>query len=585
MKIFKGKSVYEDIAIGKIKILDTAPKVVEKIIVEDADSEIDRFSRAKDKCLFELRDLYEKALKELGEENAAIFEVHQMMLMDEDYNDAITKLILEDKVNAEYAVSEVSKSFAKMFSDMEDEYMRERVADIRDVSNRLINILMGGDKEKIEADKNIKEKTNEILKDDIFLKHNADIENAHDILGESGFIILAKDLSPSETVQLEKDKIVAFVTFEGSTNSHTAILARTMGIPALVKTEIYRDDNADTSGVKDILIDDDLNGKLAIVDGQGGLMYIDPDEETIMRLQNKKNYYVREKEELSKLVGKETVTLDNKRLMLYANIGNLRDLELVLENDAEGIGLFRSEFLYLEKEDYPTEEEQFVVYKKVAETMKGKNVIIRTLDIGADKKCDYFNLKPEVNPALGYRAIRICLSQTEVFKTQLRALLRASVYGNISIMYPMITNVWEIIRIKEIFEEVKNELKDNGISYKEPKQGIMIETPAAVMISDLLAREVDFFSIGTNDLTQYTLAVDRENESIDEYYDAHHEAILRMIKQVIDNGHKEGIWVGICGELASDKTLTKEFLRMGIDELSVAPTAILPIRKIVRETK
>lgn len=484
--------------------------------------------------------LYDKALKEVGETNAAIFEIHQMMLDDDDFNDSIVSIISTQGVNAEYAVATTGENFSQMFLDMDDDYMRGRAADVKDISERLVRIMTG--------------------------------QSGGSETGDAPSIIAATDLAPSETVSLDKDKVLSFVTLQGSTNSHTAILARTMGIPALVGTDIGE------------LTLEELDGKPAIVDGAAGKLYVDPDEDTLKEFEKRQQREQETRKLYEALKGKENITLDGRKIMVYANIGNSKDLALVMKNDAGGIGLFRSEFIFLERNDFPTEEEQFQIYKTVAETMAGKRVIIRTLDIGADKQCDYFGMEHEENPAMGVRAIRICLTRPEIFKTQLRALFRASFFGNISIMYPMITSLSEISRIKELVEEVKKELDEEGISYKEVEQGIMIETPAAVMISDLLAKEVDFFSIGTNDLTQYTLAIDRQNEKLDEFYDAHHPAVLRMIQMVIDNAHRAGIWAGICGELGADLSLTKTFLAMGVDELSVSPARILPIRKIILET-
>ena len=538
MNIYEGKSVFNGVAIGKIRVYKKGEQQVKRVKVEDAEAEITRFEGAKLKALEELAGLYEKALREVGEANAAIFEVHQMMLEDDDYNDSIENMIRTQGINAEYAVASTADNFAQMFAAMDDDYMRERAADVRDISERVLTILNGAD--------------------------------GGGTVTEEPSIIVADDLAPSETVQLDKDMVLSFVTVHGSLNSHTAILARTMAIPALVGTPLPLDGTVD--------------GRLGIVDGAEGKIYIDPDEETLSRMKERQRQETERKELLQTLKGRENVTLDGKKVMLYANIGNIKDLATVLQNDAGGIGLFRSEFIYLEKEDYPTEEEQFQIYKQVAETMAGKRVIIRTLDIGADKQCDYFQMEHEENPALGYRAIRICLTRPEVFKTQLRALFRASAYGKIAIMYPMITSVREVKRIREIAALVKAELTDQGIEFGEPEQGIMIETPAAALISDELAKEVDFFSIGTNDLTQYTLAIDRQNTKLDEFYDAHHPAILRMISMVVENAHKAGIWAGICGELGADQSLTREFLAMGVDELSVSPGSILPIRKIVLET-
>ena len=486
----------------------------------------------------QLKELYNKALNEVGEENAAVFEVHQMMLEDDDFVESVENIIETQEVNAEYAVAVTGDNFSQMFASMDDDYMRGRAADVKDISERLITVLNGG--------------------------------AAGGIQSEEPVIVLADDLAPSETVQMDKDKVLSFVTVHGSVNSHTAILARTMGIPALIGTDIPMDETVD--------------GKMAVVDGAGGCIYVEPDEDTMARMNGRKQQEEEQKELLLSLKGRENVTRDGQKVMLYANIGNIRDLATVLQNDAGGIGLFRSEFIYLESEDFPSEEEQFQIYRKVAETMAGKRVIIRTLDIGADKKCDYFDMEEEENPALGCRAIRICLTRPEIFKTQLRALLRASAYGNIAIMYPMITSLWEIRKIGEIVEQVKEELTAQGIGYGDPLQGVMIETPASVMISGELAKEVDFFSIGTNDLTQYTLAIDRQNPKLDDFYDSHHPAVLEMIRMVAENAHKAGIWAGICGELGADMELTKEFLAMGIDELSVSPGSILPIRKIILET-
>lgn len=538
MNIYEGKSVFNGVAIGKIRVYKKGEQQVKRVKVEDAEAEITRFEEAKLKALEQLAGLYEKALREVGEANAAIFEVHQMMLEDDDYNDSIENMIRTQGINAEYAVASTADNFAQMFSAMDDDYMRERAADVKDISERVLSILNGAGSESA--------------------------------VSEEPAIIVAEDLAPSETVQLDKDMVLSFVTVRGSLNSHTAILARTMALPALVGTPLPLDDTVD--------------GKLGIVDGSEGKIYVDPDEETLKRMKRRKEEEAERKELLQTLKGRENVTLDGKKVMLYANIGNIKDLATVLQNDAGGIGLFRSEFIYLEKDDYPTEEEQFQIYKQAAETMAGKRVIIRTLDIGADKQCDYFQMEHEENPALGYRAIRICLTRPEVFKTQLRALYRASAYGKIAIMYPMITSVLEVKRIQEMAALVRAELTEQGIEFGEPEQGIMIETPAAAIISDELAKEVDFFSIGTNDLTQYTLAIDRQNTKLDEFYDAHHPAVLRMIAMVVENAHKAGIWAGICGELGADQTLTREFLAMGVDELSVSPGSILPIRRIVLET-
>ena len=538
MKVYEGKSVYNGIAIGRIRLFSKDERQVKRVRVNDTDAELARYEEARKKSIEELAALYDKALKEVGEANAAIFEVHQMMLEDDDYNDSVKNIITSQGVNAEYAVAATGDNFSKMFASMDDDYMRERAADVKDISERVINVLSGS--------------------------------SSSDLTNDEPVIIVADDLAPSETVQLDKDKVLAFVTVHGSTNSHTAILARTMGIPALVNTPVD--------------LDDDIDGCLAIVDGTKGAVYIDPGETMLEVMRENKARDDEQKKLLASLKGRENITIDGQKIKLYANIGNIKDLAKVIRNDAGGIGLFRSEFIYLESKDFPTEEEQFMIYKQVAETMAGKKVIIRTLDIGADKQCDYFNLKHEDNPAMGCRAIRICLTRPEIFKVQLRALFRASAYGNIAIMYPMITSLWEIDRIKEIVDEVRKELDEQGINYGNPEQGIMIETPAAVMMSYELASKVDFFSIGTNDLTQYTLAIDRQNTDLDMFYDAHHPAVLKMIAMVVDNAHKAGIWAGICGELGADRTLTKEFLAMGVDELSVSPASILPIRKTILET-
>lgn len=538
MQIFEGKSVFGGIAMGKIRVYKKDAQQVKRVKVADEEAEIARYVQARDTAMQQLQQLYEKALQEIGETNAAIFEVHQMMLEDDDYNESVENIIRMEQVNAEYAVASTGDNFAEMFASMDDDYMRGRAADVRDISERVIGILSGAADDGIAADEPV--------------------------------IIVADDLAPSETVQMDKSKVLSFVTIHGSLNSHTAILARTMSIPALVGTNI---DAADA-----------LNGRFAVVDGAAGKLYVEPDEETIQQLEQKKQAFLEQKELLETLKGKENVTLDGRKIMLYANIGNSKDLATVIQNDAGGIGLFRSEFIYLERDHFPTEDEQFQIYKQVAQTMAGKRVIIRTLDIGADKQCDYFEMEKEENPAMGCRAIRICLTRPEIFKTQLRALFRASAFGKVAIMYPMITSVSEVRRIKEIVAEVRAELDAQGVAYGEVEQGIMIETPAAVMISDDLAAEVDFFSIGTNDLTQYTLAIDRQNIKLDEFFDPHHPAVLRMIQMVVENAHKKGIWVGICGELGADLSLTQTFLKMGVDELSVSPGRILPLRKIVRET-
>ena len=538
MQVYQGKSVLNGIAIGKICLYKRDQQQVVRCKVQDIEGEIRRFQEAKEIAISQLGALYEKAVKEVGETNAAIFEIHQMMLEDEDYLESIENIIRTQGVNAEYAVGTTSDNFAAMFAAMDDDYMKERSADVRDISERVLAVLSGTDKGVV--------------------------------MTKEPVILVADDLAPSETVQLDKENILSFVTVHGSLNSHTAILARTMSIPALVGTELP--------------LDASIDGKIGAVDGNQGCIYIDPDEETLESLRKKQAEEQEKKELLLTLKGKESITLDGQRVLTYANIGNSKDLAMVMQNGGEGIGLFRSEFLYLESETYPTEEEQFKVYKTVAETMAGKRVIIRTLDIGADKQADYFQLAKEENPAMGLRAIRICLTSPVVFNTLLRALFRASAYGKLAVMYPMITSVQEVRKIKEIVEEVKQELTGENLAYGEVEQGIMIETPAAAVISDLLAKEVDFFSIGTNDLTQYLLAVDRQNEALDAFYDAHHTAVLRMIYQTVQNAHRENIWCGICGELGADTKLTKLFLAMGIDELSVSPGRILPLRKIIRET-
>ena len=539
MQCFQGKSVYKGIAMGPVVVLKKNDYQVKRTRIEDAEAEAARVDVALKASQEQLQKLYDKAVKEVGEASAAIFEVHQMMLEDEDYLEAIQNMIRTEQVNAEYAVAVTGDNFAEMFASMDDDYMKARSADIKDISERLVRNLSG----------------------------QGDV----DLSSIEPSVIVADDLSPSETVQMDKDKILAFVTVHGSTNSHTAILARMMNIPALI-------------GVK-MDLEELQTGMTAVVDGFGGKVTFEPDEE----LKAQTEARMQEEEEklklLQELKGKENITLDGRKINIYANIGSVGDIGYVMENDAGGIGLFRSEFLYLGRNDFPTEEEQFQAYKQAVQMMAGKKVIIRTLDIGADKQVDYFNLGNEDNPAMGYRAIRICLKQPEIFKTQLRALLRAAVYGNLSIMYPMITSTEEVKRIYEIVAEVEGELKAQEIQYKTPEQGIMIETPAAAIISDRLAEMVDFFSIGTNDLTQYTLAIDRQNEKLDEFYNPHHEALLRMIQMVVDNAHKCGKWAGICGELGADPTLTEQFVRMGLDELSVAPSMVLKLRKIVREMK
>ncbi len=534
--VLRGKSVFGGIAIGRLSVYKKKDTQVKRIKIADTEAEVQRFSSARETAKEQLAGLYEKALKEVGEVNAMIFEVHQMMLDDMDYNESVINMIQTQEVNAEFAVASAGDNFSKMFADMEDEYMRERAADVKDISNRVISILQG--------------------------------VTGGAAIGEEPVILLADDLAPSETVQLDKSKVLSFVTQYGSTNSHTAILARTMNIPALISVELNNTE--------------EMDGKWGIVDGYNGTLYVEPDAETISKYEKLKEEEEQKKRLLQELKGKENVTLDGRKIKLYANIGSVSDVANALANDAEGIGLFRSEFLYLESDDYPTEEAQFTAYKTVAENMAGKKVIIRTLDIGADKQVDYFHMEKEENPAMGYRAIRICLDRKDIFKTQLRAIYRASYYGTISIMFPMIISVQEVKQIKEIINEVKEELKQEGILFKDVEIGIMIETPAAVMISDLLAKEVDFFSVGTNDLTQYTLAIDRQNPKLDNIYDAHHEAVLRMLKMVVDNGHKEGCWVGICGELGADIALTETFLRMGFDELSVSPSMVLKVRDKIR---
>lgn len=538
MKTYNGKGVYSAVAVGKIALFKKPDAEVKRVHVGDTDNEKTRFEQAKTLAVQQLREIYNKALKEVGEANAAIFEIHQMMLDDDDYNDSINSIIDSQSVNAEYAVAVTADNFAEMFSAMDDAYMKARAADVRDISNRLINNLSG----------------------------NFSIETGSD----EKVIICASDLAPSETVSLDKDKVLAFVTAHGSSNSHTAILARNMNIPAII-------------GAGDKFLNEIKDGDEAIVDGYTGEIFVDPDEETRGRLLEKQRADEEKKRLLQELKGKENITLDGKKINVYANIGSVGDIGKVLANDAGGIGLFRSEFLYLENSDYPTEEQQFTAYKKVLESMAGKKVVIRTLDIGADKKVDYFDLKPEENPALGYRAIRICLTRPDIFKTQLRALYRASVFGRLGIMFPMITSVSELEKILAICEEVKSELKSQGVDFSDKVElGIMIETPAAAIISDKLAPMADFFSVGTNDLTQYTLACDRQNPDIEQFVDTHHEAILRLIEMSAENAHKHGAWIGICGELGADTTLTETFLRMGIDELSVSPAFVLKVRDAVR---
>ena len=538
MITIKGKSVFGGVSIGKIMFYKRNEKLIKRTHVDDVDAEWKRFCDAKDTAVSQLKELYDKAIEDVGEANAMIFEIHQMMLEDLDYLESIENIIRTQEVNAEFAVATTADNFAQMFAAMDDAYMQGRAADVKDVSERVLDILCGvsgGMKEMTEP-----------------------------------CIIAADDLAPSETVQLDKSKVLGFATMYGSSNSHTAILARTMNIPAVI-------------GLGEDLLTK-YDGKMAVIDGFTGMLYIDPDEETMKVMEEKRAKDQEQKALLEQLKGKENVTKSGQKINVYANIGNVSDVGAVLKNDAGGIGLFRSEFLYLENSDFPTEEQQFAVYKQVAENMAGKKVIIRTLDIGADKQVDYFGLDKEENPALGYRAIRICLTRKEIFKTQLRALYRAAMFGNISIMFPMIISVAEVHEIKAIIAEVKEELKNEGIPFKDDVElGVMIETPASVMISRELAKEVDFFSVGTNDLTQYTLAIDRQNAKLDKFYDPHHPAVLAMIKMAADNAHAEGAWIGICGELGADLELTEEFLKMGLDELSVSPAMVLPLRKRIRE--
>ena len=540
MITLSGKSVFGGVAIGKIVFYKRQEKHVRRYHVEDTEAEAARFEDAQETAIAQLGELYDKAMEDVGEANAAIFEVHQMMLMDLDYVDSIKNIITTQEVNAEYAVATTGDNFSRMFASMDDAYMQGRAADVKDVSDRLLGILSDAGESGVVADEPV--------------------------------IVAADDLVPSETVQLDKSKVLAFATMYGSANSHTAILARTMNIPAVI-------------GLGEGLAKE-YDGHMAAIDGFTGTIYIDPDEETMKAMTEKREEDRRQKTLLEELKGKENITLSGQKINVYANIGNLSDVGAVLKNDAGGIGLFRSEFLYLESEDFPTEEQQFQVYKQVAENMAGKKVIIRTLDIGADKQVDYFGLDKEENPALGYRAIRICLTRPEIFKTQLRALYRASAYGQIAIMFPMIISVKEVKQIKVIIEEVKEELREAQIPFREDVElGIMIETPAAVMMSRELAKEVDFFSVGTNDLIQYTLAIDRQNQKLDAFYDPHHPAVLAMIRMAAENAHAEGKWIGICGELGADLELTEEFLRMGLDELSVSPAMVLPLRKKIRESK
>ena len=539
MQCFQGKSVYKGIVIGPVAVLRKNDYQVKRRKIDDAEAEIARMEKALTHSKEQLQKLYDKAVVEVGEASAAIFEVHQMMLEDDDYLEAIQNMIKTELVNAEYAVAMTGDNFSEMFASMDDDYMKARAADVKDISERLVRNLSG--------------------------------QTELDLSSGEPSIIVADDLSPSETVQMDKKKILAFVTVHGSTNSHTAILARMMNIPALIGVPLE--------------IEKIENGITAVVDGFQGQVIFNPDSDTCLKTEQRMKEEQEKLRLLQELKGKDNVTLDGKKINIYANIGSVGDIGYVLENDAGGIGLFRSEFLYLGRTDFPSEEEQFQAYKQAVQMMAGKKVIIRTLDIGADKQVDYFNLGKEDNPAMGYRAIRICLKQPDIFKTQLRALLRAAVYGNISIMYPMITSTEEVKQLYAIVDEVKAELDKQEIMYKVPEQGIMIETPAAVMISDELAEMVDFFSIGTNDLTQYTLAIDRQNEKLDDFYRPHHKAILRMIQMVVENSHKYGKWTGICGELGADVELTEQFVHMGVDELSVAPSMVLKLRKIIREMK
>lgn len=539
MQYFQGKSVYKGIVMGPVAVLKKNDYQVKRARIEDSEAEVKRVKEAVEVSKKQLGRLYDKAVREVGEASAAIFEVHQMMLEDEDYLESMGNMIRTELVNAEYAAAATGDNFAEMFAAMDDEYMKARSADVKDISERLVRNLSG--------------------------------EGDNDLSSMEPSVIVADDLSPSETVQMDKEKILAFVTVHGSTNSHTAILARMMNIPALIGVPM------DLNGLK--------TGMTAVVDGFSGQVIFEPEEDVRKETEKRMQEEAEKQKLLEELKGKENITPDGRKINIYANIGSVGDLGYVMENDAGGIGLFRSEFLYLGRNDFPTEEEQFQAYKQAVQTMAGKKVIIRTLDIGADKQVEYFNLGKEENPALGYRAIRICLKQPEIFKAQLRALFRAAVYGNLSVMYPMITSTEEVEKIYAIVAEVEEELKAQEVQYKIPEQGIMIETPAAVMISDRLAEMVDFFSIGTNDLTQYTLAIDRQNEQLDDFYNPHHEAVLRMIRMVVENAHKCGKWAGICGELGADLTLTEQFVRMGVDELSVAPSMILKLRKIVREMK
>lgn len=538
MNTFYGKSVFDGIAIGRLQFWTKENNEIQKYCVPDIKTEHSRFKTALNEAIRQLDILKEKATDEVGEENAEIFEIHKLMLEDKDYLDSIENIILNQGFNAEYAVSVTCENFAEIFSSMDDTYMQARAIDIKDISERLINILTSNQ------------------------------NNSH--YYDEPAILVAEDFTPSETLQFDKSKILAFITSKGSLNSHTAILARTMNIPAIIGL--------------DLISNNMFDGKLAVVDGFAGTVYIEPDERVLLESYKRLNEENEKKDFLQSLIGKENITLDGKKIELYANIGNIKDLSRVLDNDAGGIGLFRSEFIFLEKNTFPSEEEQFAIYKNAVETMNGKKVIIRTLDIGADKKVDYFNLKPEENPALGLRAIRLCLKRPDIFKTQLRALLRAAVYGNLSIMYPMITSVKEVLEIKNILLQTAHELEAQGIPYKIPEQGIMIETPASVMISDDLAKEVSFFSIGTNDLSQYVMAIDRQNQDLDDFFDTYHPAVMKMIEITVENAHKNGIWAGICGELAADLKVTEKLLKMGVDELSVSPGRLLSVRKKIRET-
>ena len=534
MQVATGKSILNGIAIGPLRIYKKAQAQTSQTSCLTPEEEWARFEEACGKAREQLAGLYDKALEEVGEDNAAIFEIHQMMLEDEDYLDAVKSIIDTQGATAEYAATTTGENFSAAFAAMDDEYMRARAADVKDISRRVVNVLLGADDE--------------------------------DMMADQPAILVADDLTPSETVQLDKSKLLGFITRHGSSNSHTAILARTMNIPALVGVDFQ----------------DDWDGKLAIIDGYNHCVYIEPAQELLATMEEKRSGDLKQQALLQSLKKKPNVTLDGREIKVYANIGNAGDVGLVLQNDAQGIGLFRSEFIYLESEDFPSEDTQFAIYKRVVETMAGKKVIIRTLDIGADKQADYFELDKEENPALGYRAIRICLTRKEIFKTQLRAILRASAFGTVSIMFPMIISVREVRDAKEILEECKAELQERGVAFGDVEIGIMVETPAAVMMADELAEEVEFFSLGTNDLTQYTLAIDRQNPKLDNFYDSHHPAVLRMIRHTIEAGHRHGCWVGICGELGADQTLTETFLRYGVDELSVSPASVLPLRKIIR---